>query len=325
MSEKIFDPSAHYFAWWNVENLFDVEDSPARPEWLQSRLRAELRGWTAEVLAKKISQLAWVIRQINDGRGPDLLGMCEVENDRVLWQLVEALDLPERDYGVVHHDMSDNRGIDVAFIYDKRRYKAGAFFSHLVQKRSPTRDILQVNFEMVDSGKTFVVLGNHWPSRLGGVHDSAPFRMMAGETLAYFHDRALHYLGADTPVIVMGDFNDGPGARSLVDFALSSNSRDRVVYARSPMLFNLMWPLVAAGRGTHVYGTEAACLDQVLVGENCLKSESWLKVQGGAELVVFDGMVEGRYGAPRRYGRPSGGLDLEGFSDHTPVSVWLTS
>ena len=88
----------YYLAWWNVQNLFDVEDCPTRPEWLQRRLRRELKGWTQEVLDQKLDQLAWVINQMNDDAGPDLIGMCEVENDNVLRQLVERMAKPGRDY-----------------------------------------------------------------------------------------------------------------------------------------------------------------------------------------------------------------------------------
>ncbi len=318
--------STHYFAWWNVENLFDVEQADSRPAWLQKQLASEPRGWTAAVLGKKIAQLASVIQRMNDGRGPDLLGVCEVENANVLRMLVEALDLPHRDYAVAHHDGSDNRGIDVAFIFDTKRYRAGELFHNVIQKRNATRDILQVNFQLKATGDTFVVFGNHWPSRLGGVFESAPYRMMAGETLAYFHERARAHLGDDVPVIVMGDFNDGPGERSLVDYALSSPSKQRVRYARNPMLYNLMWPLVAEGRGTHVYGSEVACLDQILVSKALLRDDGVLRLVGEAELVVFPEMVKGRYGTPRRFGRPaSSGFDVDGFSDHLPVGVRLSA
>ena len=62
------------------------------------------------------------IAQMNTGRGPDLLGVCEVENRFVLDRLVDGratqlLPVP-RSYAVVHADTDDARGIDVAFIYD---------------------------------------------------------------------------------------------------------------------------------------------------------------------------------------------------------------
>ncbi|MCK5208412.1 MAG: hypothetical protein KAQ79_10340, partial [Cyclobacteriaceae bacterium] len=79
----------HYITWWNVENLFDVKDAPLdrRPEELRRKIKADLNDWTADVLDKKTTNLASVISQMNDGQGPDILGVCEVENRFVLEQL----------------------------------------------------------------------------------------------------------------------------------------------------------------------------------------------------------------------------------------------
>ena len=66
----------YYVAWWNVENLFDFDESDTRPAWLQKKLANELKGWSTTVLDKKINQLAGVIQQMNGGKGPDILGVC---------------------------------------------------------------------------------------------------------------------------------------------------------------------------------------------------------------------------------------------------------
>ena len=124
----------HYIAWWNVENLFDVKDAPLdrRPEELKRKIKADLKDWTAEVVDKKTTNLGSVISQMNEGMGPDILGVCEVENRFVLEQLTDKVNVPGRNYQVIHHDMSDKRGIDVAFIYDSNNYNVNAneFFHH---------------------------------------------------------------------------------------------------------------------------------------------------------------------------------------------------
>ena len=184
----------HFIAWWNLENLFDVEDTPPpdRPEWLASALANELKGWTAEVLAKKIARLVWVIKQMNSGAGPDLLGVCEVENRNVLLQLVDALGGLGRNYQVIHHPSDDGRGIDVAFVYDADKYEwDGVVYDCAVQKRSATRDIIQANLTTA-KGRDFIVIGNHWPSRSGGEYKSAPYRMMVGEILSYWQIGRAH-------------------------------------------------------------------------------------------------------------------------------------
>ena len=111
---------ARYMAWWNLENLFDEEKSLDRTDKVRRAVGQSIVGWTPELRDRKISQLASVIVQMNDGAGPDLLGVCEVENRTVLDLLVAQITprLPGRLYQIVHADTSDARGIDVAFLYD---------------------------------------------------------------------------------------------------------------------------------------------------------------------------------------------------------------
>ena len=99
-------PSTYYVAWWNRENLFDEENSPLGTEKLQRTIGADLVGWTPARRDRKISQLASVIGQMNGGAGPDMLGVCEVENRNVLDLLVAAVNtpLPSRNYDIVHAD-----------------------------------------------------------------------------------------------------------------------------------------------------------------------------------------------------------------------------
>lgn len=314
----------HSVAWWNLENLFDVEDSPARSDKLARTLKGELRGWTDAILSRKIGNLASVIRQFSGGRGPDLMGVCEVENRPVLQRLVDALAPLNRNYLVAHHDTADERGIDVAFIYDGDKFLAEETFSHTIQKRTATRELFQVNFRSA-AGRLLVVIGNHWPSRLGGGLESEPYRIIAGETLAYFNQRIEEVQGDDTAIMAMGDFNDEPGNRSLMDHALSSRNRTQVLYANTPRLLNLMWPLMGRGIGTHYYGNEANMLDQFLISGGMLKAKSKFKaIEDSAAIVQLPEMTsKGRYPSAIRFGRPSSGLNQNGFSDHFPISMNL--
>lgn len=310
--------------WWNLENLFDVEDSPARTEKLHRTLRRELAGWNDSILERKLVQLAAILRQTNDGLGPDLLGVCEVENRAVLDRLVQRLDMPGREYLVAHHDMSDARGIDVAFIYDRHVLLAGDQFSHVIIKRTATRDLFQVNFT-TQSGRLLVVIGNHWPARSAGVYESEPYRMLAGETLSYFCDRIEEVHGDDTPILVMGDFNDEPSNRSLTEYAQADRNRTKVVYATSPRLLNLMWPMMAQGLGTHYYNNVPNILDQFLVNGGSLKAHSKFKpVEDSARILMYPEMIsKGRYPGPVRFGRPAESLNVNGFSDHYPIAMGL--
>jgi len=314
----------YYIAFWNVENLFDTEDSPCRSDKLQRVLANELNGWTSDILNRKISQLASIIRRMNRGGGPDILGVCEVENERVLNMLKNTLAPLNRNYKIAHEDTSDRRGIDVAFIYDSGLFAAEDQFSHFVVKRLATRDLFQVNFR-TNSGGLLVVVCNHWPSRRGGEYDSEPYRIIAGETLAYFHQRIREVQNDDNvAVLAMGDFNDEPFNRSLVDHALSEQTRAKVTRARSPRFLNLMWPMLGQRLGTHYYENSPNILDQFLVSKGLLTGNSKIRViTNSVEVVRFSEMVRsGTYPVPIRYGRKLD-VDRDGFSDHYPIAVKL--
>ena len=241
-------PVEYYVAWWNLENLFDEENAPAdrRSEKVHRAVKDDIAGWTPQVRDQKVAQLASVIAQMNGGAGPDLLGVCEVENRFVMDLLVGAVEglVPGRSYAVAHADTEDARGIDVAFMYDDTRFVVppDQTFFHVVMRRNATREIVQVNFQTIHGGRTWGVFGNHWPSRSGGQFESAGYRHIAGETLGYFHQRALEVHGPDTPAMAMGDFNDEPFDTSLVIHALSTRQRRKVLNADNPGLWNLMWP-----------------------------------------------------------------------------------
>ena len=319
-------------AWWNLENLFDVEDSTNRPEWARTELLKELKGWTGAVLDRKLSQLSLIVRRINEGRGPDILGVCEVENKPVLERLVDKLSPLGRHYGIAHWDNTeDKRAVDVAFIYDQDKVSAHEQFSYVVLKRAGTRDLFQVNFRTT-TGRRLVIIGNHWPSRAGGVMETEAFRCQAGETLSYWLKRIPEKSGNPLiPTLVMGDFNDDPSNRSLVSYALSSNSAMQVLNARdAPRVFNLMWPFLAQGIGTHYFNNTPNLLDQILVSKSALSGAGGLRVKGTAQAAYavrverYPEMTDqGTYPKPIRFGRPATKLNETGFSDHFPVSVVL--
>ncbi len=311
----------HFIAFWNVENLFDHKDAP-RSDKLKRVLGRELAGWSVARRDRKIAQLASIIRQLNRGEGPDILGVCEVENARVLQLLMKALQPLNRNYGLAHHDTSDGRGIDVAFIYDQNRYTAREQFAHFIQKRRATRDLLQVNFESA-AGNKLILIGNHWPARMPGTYQSAPYRMMAGETLAYFHERIRAIHGRDTAILALGDFNDDPFSRSLTEYALSERQRMKVTRARGARWLSAMWAFTSGNEGTFFYNNRAFLFDQFLLSRGLLTGKSGFSlVPGSVRIERFPEMVVGQYKKPRRFGRGRK-TDRDGFSDHFPVSLCL--
>jgi predicted extracellular nuclease len=315
----------HYITWWNLENLFDSENAP-RTDKLRRVLKKELEGWSDEILEKKIKQLVKMLRTINGLNGPDILGVCEVENEDVLKKFRDSLQQTlDRGYKIVHADTQDERGIDVAFLYDKDKFAVDSqnVFFHVIIKRYATRDIVQANFRSKISNTEFVLVGNHWPSRSGGQLESEPYRMMAGETLAYFNQRIQDVHSQAIPILVMGDFNDEPFNRSITEYAKSTVSADRVLKARSvPWLYNYMWEAIGSRAGTFYYSDAFNVLDQFMVSKGMLIDNARLKVQHGSiRIEVYPEMSKN--GIPRKFGRPAEGLDQNGYSDHFPISLVL--
>lgn len=341
--------NSYFVAFWNVENLFAPEGFAGREPWLANAIAKDLSGWTDALFERKLSQIAPIVAQMNDGAGPDLLGLCEVENRWVLEALASQLNdrLPGRAYGVVHADAErDHRGIDTAFIHDQNRLTArlDEFFSHWVMRRTGTRDISQCTF-VTSNGNELVALANHWPSRSGppgaGSQHSAGFRATAGETLGYWHERIREKKGPDVAVLAMGDFNDDPFDSSVMVHAVALREQGDVERAQSAKLFNLAWSYLSQAvidhrgkprtiDGTLYFGGDGNVFDQILVSKGLLAGANPLKVQlGSARIEAIPELVDHRVSeGPIRFGLPKGdaakNVDLNGFSDHFPVSVRLT-
>ncbi|MBC7941618.1 MAG: endonuclease [Chitinophagaceae bacterium] len=338
--------TSYCVAFWNLENLFAPEGFAEREPWLAKRVANDLRGWTQELFSRKIDRLVHIIRQMNGGTGPDLLGVCEVENRFVLETLAERLNaqLPGRRYGMVHADAErDQRGIDTAFLHDTRTLTPNLdeLFSHWVMRRTGTRDISQCTF-VTAAGRELVAQSNHWPSRSAppgaGSQYSAGFRATAGETLGYWHERIREVKGPEVALLSMGDFNDDPFDLSLKVHAVALREQGDVDRAQSAKLFNLSWSYLTQTAvdhrgnprtidGTLYFGGDGNLFDQILVSRGLLAGPNPLKVRpGSARIEVIPEMVDHRVGeGPIRFGLPKGdaakNVNTDGFSDHFPVSV----
>ena len=333
---------SHFIAFWNLENLFAPEGYEGRIAWIAQRLPGDLAGWSEALYARKQSRLSRVISAMNGGRGPDILGVCEVECRKVLDDLVAelAVALPDRRYAPVHADnMRDQRGIDTAFLYDEARYGVDPqlVFNHFVLRRTGTRDITQATFRTA-AGHDLIVMCNHWPSRSGGAEASAGFRAVAGETVGYWHERIREEVGPEAAIIALGDFNDDPFDASLRFNANAWREPGDVARAQSAKFYNLAWNFLdfeaedrRGGRrrldGTLYYQGDGNVFDQILVNRPLLdRSSTPFKWREGSETVfTIPEIVDHRVGhGPVRFGLPKGdpatNVDPDGFSDHFPVT-----
>ena len=306
------------------ENLFDRQNAPGRDSTLQARINRELVGWTAAIRDTKVNQLASIIDLMFLGNGPDLLGVCEVENEPMLQRLVNAINLPNRNYQVVAHASPNARGIDVSFIVDANVLNVVQTDHQVIVKRSATRDIFWAEFaEVGGNQRSFFVIGNHWPSRSGGQYASQPFRMITGETVSVIIEDLRTQNGNNVPILLAGDFNDEPYNRSMQEYLLSTRDRNRVTRARNPMVMNLMWPLMTGNHpGTYKYSSDWNMLDSFLANRGMLVASTPVTVQPDTVQIFRPAVMVGNSGVPIRYGRPSNNsLNQNGFSDHFPITV----
>ena len=206
------DAPGFYVANWNVENLYDAVDDPDNPcddEFLPNNPTTR---WTQVRYETKLDNLAQVIRGMNNGGGPDILGLQEVENEDILRDLTDRL--PDPRYGIVHVDSPDPRGIDTAMLFNRARFALLEFHAYKVPlKWGETRDILHAVLEDRADEKLHVLV-NHWPSRGGGVEESEPKRVVAARTLAKSIAR-IYQREPTARIVILGDFNDEPSDRSI--------------------------------------------------------------------------------------------------------------
>jgi len=301
-------------AWYNLENLFEPSKHP--------ELKKE---WTTEHYKNKVKNLASVISELHDPIGPDLLGICEVQFEKVIKDILNELS-NGNEYGIVHHDSPDMRKIDVGFIYRKSVLSDPKAVAYNVRKRYPTRNILEVTFQ-VKNGSILKVIGNHWPSRSSGQYESEPFRIMVAENCAWIVDKC-YQKDAETNIIVMGDFNDEPFNRSIQEYLFAIRNRDRVQARKNstksrPYLYNLTWSLMdGTTPGTYYFGKNPAgwnMLDQIMVSKGILVGNSGLEVDEKS-IKIFRPKRIKEGSKPKPY-RKRKNKWVKGFSDHFPVTA----
>ena len=113
------------------------------------------QGWTPEAFDAKVKALAGVIKLLHGGTGPDLLGLCEIENEDVLKTLLK--EIGREDYQIAHLDSPDLRGIDTTLVYSDKIFRKPAksdMRGHTVHLRYATRDIFEVRLRLKGSGTT---------------------------------------------------------------------------------------------------------------------------------------------------------------------------
>ena len=317
--------SLRTIAFYNLENLFDtVDDSLIFDD---ARTPEGRYNWTLERYQHKISNLASVISNIGSGitkESPTIIGLCEVENKKVIHDLISHPYLSDKHYGIIHYDSPDERGIDVALLYKKGSFLPHSFKSHRLLlfdidgKRDYTRDQLVVGGTL--DKEIFYFIVNHWPSRSGGELRSRSNRIAAAKLNYKIIDSLVQH-HPTAKILSMGDFNDDPTDDSFKKILKTGQQQDTLAAFH---LYNPMEALYKRGKGSLAYRDQWNLFDQIFFNFNMLntpenKYHFW---KAGIYMPNTLRTPYGRYkGYPLR--TYSGTTYTAGYSDHFPVFVHL--
>lgn len=306
---------------YNVENLFDTKNDQEKND--DEFLPDGNRRWTSTRFFQKINHISQVIVAAGEGAYPSVIGLSEIENQDVMESLLFHTPLGKLDYQIIHKESPDNRGIDVAFLYRKTRFKPLIFEAIPVKNpkddKFKTRDILYVKGLIGSDTIHFFV--NHWPSKSGGIGATKPLRAVAATTLRLKTDSLLN-LNKNSNIIIMGDFNDTPSDVSIKE-VLGAKSPNEINSSKA--LYNLAIPLALKGKGTNKFQGKWSLIDQIIVSGNLLNGNRLKTSTGSFQIFSPDFLLENdeTYLGKKPFRTYSGFKYNGGFSDHLPVLLDL--
>ncbi|MBX2845131.1 MAG: endonuclease [Saprospiraceae bacterium] len=315
-SEALNYKDSYRIVSYNVENLFDTWDEPYKFDDDFTPMGAN--RWTRARYEKKVQDIGKVLVNAAGDKVPAVIGLIEVENRKVLEDLLNNSPLRKFQYAIIHEDSPDERGIDVAFLYDTDQfnyidYQIGRIeFPDDVEDE--TRDILMVKGSFGKDTVFFAV--NHWPSRRGGVAETAPKRMHVAETLRAKTD-AIRAKQPNAHIILMGDFNDSP-----FDVSVANGLKAGALNNNTAPLINLMSERYRNGQGTYKYQNQWNMLDHFIVSRNLLDEEGKLFIADNSlQIFAPDYLREAdpNYPGERIFRTYRGPNYVGGYSDHFPI------
>ena len=311
---------------YNLENLFDTIDSPTTND--VDFLPYGRLLWNTEKYVSKQHNMAKVISQLGTELTPDgvaLLGVAEIENRKVLEDLVAQPELKDRKYQIVHFESPDERGIDVGLLYQPKYFKLSGARSVPVPLQDPktgekdfTRDILYASGTF--DGDPVHVMVCHWPSRRGGETGSEWARKAAAGVCRQLAD-SIVAKNADAKIIIMGDLNDDPTNKSLTEVLQAKGSTEGL---QAGELYNTMYDHFKNGNGTLAYKDSWNLFDQMVVsyGFASKKIKGWHLYKSQVFRQPWLLQTEGAFrGYPFR--TFVGDIFINGYSDHLPVFLYL--
>lgn len=305
---------------YNVENLFDCEDDPLTDD--NAFTPEGEYQWTEGKYKNKLNNISRAITAAGGWTKPVIIGLCEVENKKVLTDLTQRTQLKVCGYQFVHKDSPDQRGVDVALVYLPSLFKIirDDYIHVPIEEGRPTRDILHAT-GILFNGDTLHVFVNHWPSRYGGELESEHKRFTAAKALRKVTD-SLQNAQPRCNIIIMGDFNDYPYNASIKEVL---GAEKPTSHPSKQKLYNLCEQFVERGDvGSHKFGGEWGMLDQLIVSGPLLDTKHSIHTSVYDIHICQEDFLlkEDKTGkAPKR--AFMGAFYAYGYSDHLPIFLDL--
>ena len=312
-------------AFYNLENLFDTVHDEHKNDY--DFLPNGSYHWDKNKYGHKLRNMARCLADLGTDKvitGAVVIGVSEVENARVMNDLVNQIPLRDRGMRFVHIEGPDRRGVDCALIYNPKFFRVEkSFLQPYVHDPGddsrPTRGFLTVQGRL--AGEKLTVIVCHWPSRGATAH----YRGLAGKQVRHLTD-SISKADPQQRIIVMGDLNDDPDDPSVARYL---GGRRQMSKVQAGDFFNPWWEILRGkGQGTLTYQGGWNLFDQILFSRNLLDISG---KKDYSRLTLYNWHIfrreyliqqEGRYkGSPKR--THAGGTWLNGFSDHLPTVSYL--
>lgn len=306
------------FMFYNVENLFDIYKDTLKDD--NEFLPGGVMRWNLTRYNKKIISLYKTIVAAGEWDPPAVVAFCEVENRKVLEDLIYDTYLSKYNFGIVHEESPDIRGIDVCLIYRKDLAEVIDYKywipSGISREEFASRSVLYV--KMIIAKDTVHIIVNHWPSRRGGVLAGEDLRMKIAAMVRARSDSIMKLSSLGEKIVLLGDFNSTPDDQEMKLLISPTDS--------SRFLINLSESLAGNGVGTYRYLGTWDMIDQVLVSNTLLITDKGL-VTDHKMLSVFkpDFLLkkDSKYPGYTPFSTYRGYKYQGGFSDHLPVLLDL--
>lgn len=308
---------------YNTENFFDIYNDSLTQD--DEYLPGGYRHWNNKRFSKKLTDIYKVIIAAGGVEAPEIIGLCEIENKYILERLIHSTPLSKLDYGIVHKDSQDPRGIDVALLF--RRDKLGLLKQSFITIEFPgdslkkTRDILYFK-GLTYKKDTLHIFINHWPSRYKGQLETESYRLYVASVLRSKVD-SIFRTDKNPEIIITGDFNDGPQNRSIKEILSAGADLDTIMPGK---LYNISSHLsVNTKTGTYKYKFMWEMYDQFIVSGTLLSADNIKTSLNDVHIFNPDFLLEEdtKYSGLRPYRTYRGYKYTGGFSDHMPIILDL--